>query len=335
VGLRTTIFLAYAEGDREFARELAAFLEFGCDATCYLDEGMMAEGGDLMAKAREGLAADVLALLLSEASWPARLPRPYWEPVLYEQAREAATEVVSIALGECPFPELLRRRNFFDASVDPRAAMRMVKRWIWMRTRASGTTASAVFSHDLEPLYAAIADEAGVMHVSGELASRFAREAADEFEALLWIPAHRRSLAEVSGEIGEQLGLVLDGTAEENCERIREFLFNHRCLLVLDAPFEEHRNAVIPGGRTSVLITDEPVAVGELPESFERSRTLIEARRYAEAYELLYRLLDAEISPEACARELTWICEHWGRIEEANALRFYYGPEPSAQLTLF
>jgi hypothetical protein len=335
VGLRTTIFLAHAESDHQFARNLAAFLEFGCDATCYLDEGMMADGGGLMAKAQEGLAADVLALLLSKASWPARLPRQHWEPVLFDQAREAATDVVSIALGKCPFPELLRRRNFFDATSDPRGALRMVKRWIWMRTRASGTTASAVFSHDLEPLYAAIADEPGVMHVSGELAWRFAREATDEFEALLWIPAHRRSLAEVSGEIGEQLGLALDSTAEANCEKIREFLFNRRCLLVLDAPTEEHINAVIPGGRTSALITEEPVSVDELPDSFERARTLIGARRYAEAYELLYRLLDAEISPAGCARELTWICEHWGRIEEANALRFYYGPEPSAQLTLF
>jgi TIR domain len=335
VGLRTTIFLAHAERDRDFARELARFLEFGCDATCHIEEGAMAEGGDLMAKASEGLAADVLALLLSDASWPVRRPRQEWEPVLFDQAREAATEVISIALGECPFPELLRRRNFFDASGDRRAAMRMVKRWAWLRKRVPGMAPGTVFSRDLEPLYAAIADEAGEMHASGELASRFAREAADEFEAVVWVPAHGRSLSEMSGEIGEQLGLGLDGTAEENSRLIREFLFKRRCLLVLDAPAGDHVNAVIPGGRTSVLITEDPVSVVETPETFERARTLIGARRYAEAYELLYRLLDAEISPEACARELTWICEHWGRVEEANSLRFYFGPEPSMQLQLF
>jgi TIR domain len=333
--LRTTIFLAHAERDRDFARQLARFLDFGCDATCYLEEGSMADGGDLMAKARDGLAADVLALLLSEASWPARRPRQEWEPVLFDQAREAATEVASIALGECPFPELLRRRNFFDASADRRAAMRMVKRWMWLRNRSPGMAPGTVFSRDLESLYAAIADEAGEMHVSGELASRFAREAASEFELVLWVPAHRRSLAEVSGEIGEQLGIALEGAAEQNCERIREFLFDRRCLLVLDGPDAEHAAAVTPGGRTSTLVTEEPVSVAELPETFERARGLISSRRYAEAYELLHRLLDAEISPEACARELTWICEHWGRVDEANSLRFYYGPEPSMQLTLF
>ena len=335
MGLRTTIFLAHAERDHEFARELAAFLEFGCDATCYLAEGAMADGGDLMEKARDGLAADVLALLLSEASWPVRLARHQWEPVLFDQARAADTEVASIALGDCPFPELLRRRNFFDASADCRAAMRMFKRWIWLRKHAPGVAPGRVISPDLEPLYAAIADEAGVMHVRGELATRFAREAAEEFEAVLWIPAHKRSLAEVSGEIGDQLGLVLEGTAQQNSEGVRGFLFERRCLLVLDLPADEHAEAVIPGGRTSVLITEDAVSLPEIPESFERARTLIAARRYAEAYELLYRLLDAQISPEACARELTWICDRWGRTEEANALRFYYGPDPSAQLMLF
>jgi hypothetical protein len=335
VGLRTTIFLAHAERDHEFTRELAAFLEFGCDVTCYLEEGTIADRGDLVAKAVQGLAADVLMLLLSEASWPARRPRQQWEPVLFDQPRECGTEVVSVALAECPFPELLRRRNFFDAAANRLAAMRMVKRWLWMRTRASGTMPSAASSRDLEPRYAAIADEAGLMRVNGKIASRFAREAAGEFQAVLWVPAHRRSLAQVTGEIGEQLGITLEGTAEQNCERIREFLSGRRCLLVLEAPDAEHATALLPGGRTSVLITEDPVSASEEPESFERARTLIGSRRYAEAYELLYRLLDAEISPGACARELTWICEHWGRIEEANSLRFYYGPEPSAQLALF
>jgi hypothetical protein len=184
-------------------------------------------------------------------------------------------------------------------------------------------------------LYARIADEVGVMHVSGELASRFAREAANEFEAVLWVPAHRRSLAEVAGEIGEQLAITLEGTAEQNCARIREFLFDRRCLLVLDGPDAEHAAAVTPRGRTSTLVTQGPVVIAERPQTFERARGLISSYRYAEAYELLHRLLDAEISPQACARELTWICEHWGRVDEANSLRFYYGPEPSMQLDLF
>jgi hypothetical protein len=73
----------------------------------------------------------------------------------------------------------------------------------------------------------------------------------------------------------------------------------------------------------------------ETPQTPVYARSLIAARRYAEAYELLYRLLDAVVEPDACARELTWICEHWDRVEEANVLRFNYGSLEGEQLALF
>lgn len=335
MSLRTTFFLAHASPDHEFALELAEFLEAGCDVACYTDEGMLPAGGDLLNKAEEGLAADVLVLLLSEESWPARRLRQEWEPLLAEHAREAGAEVATFLLGDCPFPEVWRRRNFFDGSRDRRKAMRLVKRWFWQRRRASGAAPNTVFSRDLDALYLAIADRAGTLRISGEVAERFAREAAEEFEAVLWVPARDRSLAQVAGDLGAQLGVTLEGTTEDNCERIRDLLSARRCLLVLDAPVEGHEEWLVPGGRTSTLITQDAVRIMPTPETFEYARGLVLARRNAEAYELLHRLLDAEIAPEACARELTWICEQWGRVEEANALRFYYGPEPAAQLTLF
>ncbi len=73
----------------------------------------------------------------------------------------------------------------------------------------------------------------------------------------------------------------------------------------------------------------------ETPETLVYARSLIATRRYAEAYEVLYRLLDAIIEPESCARELTWICEHWGRVNEANVLRFNYPSAEARQLLLF
>jgi TIR domain len=333
--LKTTIFLAHAAPDHEFADDLAEFLESGCDVTCYSEDGLMAAGGDLLAKAEEGLTADILILLLSIASWPMRRPRQDWEPVLVDQAREATADVATVLLEDCPFPEVWRRRNFFDASANRRVAMRLVKRWLWQRRREPGIAPSTAFSRDLEPLYREIADRAGVEWATGERAARFASEAAEEFETVFWIPGHGRSLAQLSGELGAQAGVTLDGVAEENCMRIRNLLAERRCLLVLDAAQAEFADALTPGGRTSTLITEDPVQIVQTPESFEYARGLAALRRYAEAYELLHRLLDAETAPEACARELTWICEHWGRIEEANTLRFYYGPEPATQLLLF
>ena len=332
----TTIFLAHAEADHDFAGRLKCFLEFGCDVTCDTDGGLIHGGDDLIAKAEEGLAAHVLALLLSEASCPARWPRERWEPVLFDQTRRANVELVTILLGACPFPELLRRRNFFDATANRLPAMRRLKRWFWQTEREPGSPPSSVSSSDLEDLYSGLADKASTLEVSGATASRFAEEADREFEAVLWVPAHRRSLAQIAGKLGSQLGLTLEGTVEQNCRNIRDLLSSRRCLLVLDAAAPEFVAALAPEGRTSTLVTLDPVSVAEPPpESFAYARTLISSRRYAEAYELLYRLLRAGIESEACARELTWICEHWDRPDEADSLRPHYGARISEQLVLF
>lgn len=326
-----TVFLAHAEADHDFARRLTDFLEFGCDVTCDTEGGVIRSGEDLISKAEEGIGADVLVLLLSEASTTIRWQRERWEPVLFDQTRDANTELATVLLGECSFPALLRRRNFFDASTDRLAAMRLLKRWLC----GTGDSPSPVFSADIEDLYAGLSDKAGTLEASGAAASRFAREAGQDFEAVLWIPCHGRSLAQIAGELAGQLGLTLTGVAEENCRKMQDFLSGRRCLLVLDAPAPEFVTALVPQGRTSVLVTMEPVLAVETPGSIDYARTLVRSERYAEAYELLYRLLDSGVATETCARELTWICEHWDRVEEANSLRYHYGPRPYEQLVLF
>jgi hypothetical protein len=112
-------------------------------------------------------------------------------------------------------------------------------------------------------------------------------------------------------------------------------LVTRRCLVVLDAPRAEISQELTAGGRTSTAVTHDAVKILETPETLVYARSLIATRRYAEAYELLYRLLDAVIEPESCARELTWICEHWGRVNEAKVLRFNYPSGEARQLLLF
>ncbi len=238
-------------------------------------------------------------------------------------------------LGDCPFPLLLRRRNFIDAMPNHLTAMRLLKRWIWHREAGTAQVLNPTFSRDLEDLYAILADQPGTLRTSGEDASRFVKEAGQEFEAVLWIPCQDRSLAQIVGELGVQLGLTLDGTVEQNCRAIHDLLAARRCLLVLDSPASKLASMVIPRGRTSTLVTSEPVKVIETPKSLAHARKLISARRFAEAYELLYGLLDSDISTADCARELAWICEHWNQIEEAESLRFHYRLPPTEQMSLF
>jgi len=330
-----SVFLAHAESDQDFAVRLAEFLEAGCDVSCDPSEGVIQPGEDLISKAEEGLTADALVLLLSKASCPARWQRERWEPVLFEQAAGIGVEVAALLLDECSFPPLLRRRNFFDATTASLTAMRLLKRRLWRTHHKTADPPTSAFSSDLEHLYSGLGDKAGTLEASGEAAARFAREAGHDFEAVLWVPCHRRSLAQIAGELGVQLGLILEDTAEQNCQRLRDFLSGRRCLLVLDAPAPEAVTAFVPNGRTSTLITLEPVSVVESLDTVAYARTLVSSHRYAEAYELLYRLLESGTSPESCARELTWICDRWNRVEEANSLRFRFGPAPFEQLTLF
>jgi hypothetical protein len=94
-------------------------------------------------------------------------------------------------------------------------------------------------------------------------------------------------------------------------------LSGKRCLLILDAP-QAALDPLLPSGRTSILFTSEPVHVLDNELSLASARALVSASRFAEAYEVLYQ-----------------ICEHWGRQDEANALRVHFGPAPSEQLRLF
>jgi hypothetical protein len=330
-----TIFLTHHPADHQFAVRLAEFLESGCNVSCSADEGLIATGVDLFDKAEEGLAGDVLVLLLSKASWPQRCARERWEPVLLEATRREGVELITVLLGECPFPPLLRRRNFFDATANHLPAMRLLKRWMWQFEKGATHSLHVTVSADFEDLYSALADRAGTLKTTGADATRFENEAGQEFEVVLSIPCYRRSLAQVAGELGSQLGVILDGPVEENCRRIHELLFTRRCLLILDAPAPDVAAEVIPQGRTSTLVTLDPVSVIETPRSLAYARKLIAASRHAEAYELLYALLDSDISSADCARELSWICEQWNRVEESDSLRFHHRLPPVEQLSLF
>jgi hypothetical protein len=269
---------------------------------------------------------DPLILLLSKDSWSKRLPRERWDPVLLE------LPLACVLLNPCPFPELLRRRAFFDND-DPNAA-RGVKRWVWQQRRESRQAIRFKWSEELEKLYVGLADRAGAQTASAEQSRLFASEASGEFECVVWIPCHGRTLPECTGKLGTELGLTMDEPEKQNRRRVLETLRERRCLVVLDAPSDEARAALDFGGRSSVLITTEPLEIQETPRTFHYARELVRNRRFAEAYDLLYLLMEDSVDTSACARELAWICEHWGRTAEAERLR-QHNPAPVRQLGLF
>jgi len=318
----THLYLLHGEADRTFALQLATFLELGTNVAVE-----RAETDRILDYAEEAQAAEIALLLLSPSSWPSREPRQAWEPLLENTA--------AILLGDCPFPQLFRRRNFFDATTRPAIAKRLLKRWLWQREERATHSVNTTFSPELEDIYLALSDESGTLRTTGEEARRFFKEAGQEFEAALWIPCYNRTLAQVAGELGSQLGLKLEGPVDQNIRQILDVLAARRCLLALDAPEPEVASELISPGRTSTLVTTEPVQVTETAATLQYARKLLSVRRYAEAYELLYRLLDTGNSTAECARELSWICEHWNRTDEMESLRYHYRLPPTEQMSLF
>lgn len=322
------IFLLHAAADAALASELSAFLEAGCDGVSVVPDSAIRHGQDLLSTAEMVDAADVLVLLLSPASNPLRWPLEIWQPLFAGRTRFSV-----FLLEECTFPQLLRRGSgFFDATTARLQAMRRLKRWI--RGIQHGTSPAMSLTPELEPLYLALADQPGTMTASGQTAEHFAHQALHDFEAVFWVPCARRNLTQIAGDLGSRMEMVLDGQLADNCRRLREVLAPRRCLVVFDAP-DLPLDAILPSGRSSVLFTEEPVKIVEDPRDFATARLLIVARRFAEAYEILHELFQAGIDTEACARELVWICEHWDRVEEANALRFRFHPATAEQLRLF
>jgi hypothetical protein len=319
------VILAHVQEDHTLARDLAAFLELGCDVRCDPQAGLLNSGESLVDLAEQ--CTEHLILLLSKDSWPVKLPRERWDPVLLGRP------LACVLVNPCPYPQLLRRGVFFD--VHDRNAWRGLKRWLWQQRAAPNISPHLEWSADLEELYAALADKPGVLTAaSADLAIRFARQAAGEFESVVWVPCHGRTLVEATGDLGHQLGFTLDGEEARNQEQLHQFLAAGRYLVVLDAPEDALRDALTGGGRTSTLVTRESVKILETPRTFEYGRELVKQKRLAEAYVLFYALMDEEGMTGICAQELAGICEHWGRHGEAERLR-RFDPAPGRQMGLF
>jgi hypothetical protein len=151
--------------------------------------------------------------------------------------------------------------------------------------RGHGTRAIQFkWSEVLEKLYVGLADRAGTQTASAEHARLFALEASAEFECVVWIPCHGRTLPECTGQLGTELGLTMDEPEKQSRRRVLETLRERRCLVVLDAPSDETCAALDFNGRSSVLTTTEPLEIQETPRTFHYARELVRNRRYAEAY---------------------------------------------------
>ena len=282
------IFPCYSTPDRELARELAAFLERGAGVEVLLEEGEMPPGGDLIAKVEDGLSADVVLVLLSPESVPARWILERWKSAFWDQAAEMGTVVATLLCRDARFPDLLRRKNFFDLRQDRLSGFRAIKRWVMSLSPPPQKAPFAPARHpsfqgrdaELESLCVQLADTPGMAVLEAAqgagktaLAVEFVRRHQEEFDAVFWLTCGSRSAAALAGDLAAQLGVRLDRDLEANLNELRRLCARHRCLLILDDAVASTAALLSPRGRTSVLMTTRHA---DLAPALSAARLLLE-----------------------------------------------------------
>lgn len=257
--------LCYAAADADSARELAHYLELNCGLLVSLNEGRIEPGGDLLEAAGRALSADYPVLLLSPDSSRKLGDRGDWEPVLFKEAEELGRQVAYVLLRACEFPGLFRKKKpFFDLSGNWLAELRKLRQWILQRDpllqratnidelpAATGGPAALI---ELESLLDRPEVQSGV---DRQAALAFAHAHLDDFEGVFWIDCACRSRAGILGDIAHALGLLLRGSLDDNAQRLRAFLSNHRLLLLFEHIEPADAAFVAAGERTSFVFVRE------------------------------------------------------------------------------
>ena len=272
----STVFFVHAAADATFAGELAQFLERGSRIEPLVQEGRIGPGDTLLSKVEEGQIADVILAILSPDSAHAPWRREEWVPVFQMQPEQAGVYVGLALARACKFPELLRRKNFFDFTMDSLRGRRELKRWLMgLRPPAHESVFApgkvACFTgraEELATLAGWLADAPGVAVVYGPegagktaLALEFARRYEDDFECQVWLSASERTIEEISGDFAWQLGIRLEGDLGSIVAELRRVCAERRCLVVIDGACEPELAELIPGGYASVLLTTASVEV--------------------------------------------------------------------------
>lgn len=350
-----TVFPCYSAADREVVAQTADFLQKGADVRLFLEEGEIAEGGDLAEKAREARSADIILVFFSRNSLPPRWPRSQWEDALVNEPAAENVRIAFLRCDDCNPPKVLG--NQFDLTGRRLDGLRALKRWI--RGDSSQYVAPGP---DAEVVAIAVADRPGMEIVDRiTLAEETMRVCAGDFDAVARLHCPGRTLTALAGDLAWQLGLKLEGDGEANLERLESFCAARRLLVVLEAPEDAVAESLVFGGRCSTIISTEAgkppgdplheaqraLHAGaadwlELCRLARVGRQLTTNRgRAAERFELMqqwHKLAEARGDGEAAnesAREMVWILETWGRKDEALEVESVRARDYDEQMRLF
>ena len=340
-----TISLCYAAADLSIARRLADYLEVNLPFAVTCDEAVVTPELDILEAAERAIGAEVAIVLLSPASVPAPLDWKTCRSVLIEQPKELLTHVGFVMLAKCPFPPLLMRERFFDASSDFLGALRQIRQWL-LRPNENGRRAMIV-TPESEALRREVSDRPGIVRdVDARLAGLICEEWANDFEAVYALDCRHLSRPGILCEMTVALGLRPPGPIELIQEQLNEYCAGRRILLVLAGIGACDQAFIVPMGRASLVLMDptaealrgftvneasdavrEFLANPSLPNGWNAVKLLKEQFRSAEVMDVLGAMAQLarergdSLSAARIEREQYWICDDVGYDGPAMDLR--------------
>ena len=272
----STVFLCHARQDSQLANDIAQFLVRGVDARFFIEDGATDSPSDLIEKIREGQTADVILVLLTPRSSPAKWIREEWQAAIFDEP-VAAEISVGIVLGEeCAFPALLRRKHFFDIAAGRLQAMRNIRRWLAGlgkdKEAPDGLPYVEPDECDIEPLVRSLADAPGAAEASLSEALAFTSGYWRDFDSVHWLHCAARPFVSIGGELCAALRIHPQGELEDNIDQIREYCAWRRPLLIFDGITTSLFTRILPGGRSSsIAIPPEPLRKSAGPTKLHRA----------------------------------------------------------------
>jgi hypothetical protein len=335
-----SLVLCYAADDEIAVRRIGGYLETNLPLTVSYSEAVVRPGLDLVDATERAISAEMALVFLSPHSVPAVWNRPKWEPVFFEQPDEFGALLGFVLLADCKFPELIRRKSFFDARMDLDHEARRLRRWLLHPDWPVGAAVPA----------SELADRPGAKDLACADAEAFGAAHGADFEGVFRIDCQNRSNAGILGDLGHAMELRLPGTTFQNRAALQAESPKHRRLFLIAHATPAHRELLEFGGLASLIfLTDSPFRTpASLEEVIAAFLTLVrdealcsgllgdaiacldvlpepdlirlgwailahlkESQRYAEVIELL-EFLHARAGAASVKRiewELSWFCD--------------------------
>jgi hypothetical protein len=317
----TSAAICFAPSDSAPAQDLARYLQL--HTALRFDLADSKGPGDFLDVVEQCLVQEFVIVLLSAKSVPSPWPRSLWEPVLLGAARESNTQLAYVMLGNCSFPTIMRRRNFFDLTQDANAGWRALRRWLIQRLDPERSGPALAMAEDRDESLLWLLDEPGLSrNVAPAAAAWMTRHHWPDFEGVYWIQCAHRTPAGVLGELAHEMGLRLPGTVESNWRHVRQRAAEYRALYI----FQNLLEYDVPdlGGKASILLLEahqphERITFPELQRLF--SAAALDEKACLQGWSELVTAPD-EIGPWPEVRSIAWlalrILKAQARLAEAH-----------------